>query len=207
MASVHIHSIMFNEEYILPFFLDYYSSFADKIFIHDDHSTDSTAEIAKSYPKVTLIPYAHNGLVESEFSQTLEDSYKKYSRGKADWVMCVDADEFIDKDLPDVRGVVLRTKGYTMIGATGKLADCNPIRTRSYDKPVVFDPELDVKFGDGRHTVNLPLTDSKLKLLHYKYLSRDSYLKRAEESYPRIMDEEMMAYRINKGLNWYDRHV
>jgi hypothetical protein len=93
-----------------------------------------------------------------------------------------------------------------MIGKTGRLEDCKKVRMRSFDKPVVFDASLDVRFGDGRHTVNLPTTDSNLELWHYKYPSREYYLERNTEAYPRIMDDKQMAYRLKKGLRWYDEH-
>lgn len=191
---------------MLPMFLEHYS-LADRIFIIDDHSTDRTAEIAKAHPKVTYLEYGFEGLNEEEFSSTFESMCKVYP---SDWAVCVDGDEFIQgletlKDEP--RGVVLKTTGFMMIGETGKLEDCRPVRMKSFDKPVVFDPSLDVKFGDGRHSVNLPTKDSRLELLHYKYPSREYYLERNLDAYPRIMDKKMMDYRIKKGLAWYDAHV
>lgn len=204
MAKVSVISIMYNEEFILPYFLKHYD-FADKIIIWDDHSTDNTAKIAQHNPKVTWLPYPHEGLDEKQFSETFEAT-AWLSRNEADWVYCVDADEFITGKLPDTRGVVLKTTGYTMIGSEGTPNNCQRVRTPAYDKPVVFDPKLEVKFGDGRHTINLPTQDSNLELLHYKYLSRDYYLNRALETYPRIMDHKTMNYRVKKGLDWYDEH-
>jgi glycosyltransferase involved in cell wall biosynthesis len=191
---------------MLPYFLEHYSQFADRIFIIDDHSTDLTAEIAKAHPMVSYSEYKFNGLNEAEFSATLELMAKK---NPSDWAVCVDGDEFITglETLKDEPSGVLKTTGYMMIGKTGKLEDCKKVRMRSFDKPVVFDPKLDVRFGDGRHSVNLPARDSQLELLHYKYPSREYYLKRNLETYPRIMDEKQMVYRINRGLDWYDKHV
>lgn len=42
---IHAHILAWNEEKILPFTLDYYSSFCEKIFIHDNMSTDSSDDI------------------------------------------------------------------------------------------------------------------------------------------------------------------
>ncbi len=203
---INIFSIQWNEEFMLPKFLEHYSQYADRIFIIDDHSTDLTAEIAKAHPLVTYLEYGFEGLNEDEFSSTFESMYKIYP---SDWAVCVDGDEFITglETLKDEPSGVLKTTGYMMIGKTGKLEDCKKIRMKSFDKPVVFDPSLDVKFGDGRHTVNLPTRESKLELLHYKYPSREYYLERNKAAYPRIMDDKMMAYRLKKGLNWYDTHV
>jgi hypothetical protein len=82
-------------------------------------------------------------------------------------------------------------------------------RTPSWDKPIIFDPKLDVKFGDGRHTVNLPTTQTDIKLLHYKYLSVDNYLEHNMVGYRRIkgMDAEQRAYRIERGLSNFEKKL
>jgi hypothetical protein len=52
---IHVHILTHNEEKLLPFTLDNYSSFSDKIFIHDNMSDDSTDDIVSRYPKVEII--------------------------------------------------------------------------------------------------------------------------------------------------------
>lgn len=78
---------------------------------------------------------------------------------------------------------------------------------KTFDKPIVFDPSLDVKFGDGRHSVNLPTRDSKLELWHYKYPSREYYKQRNILAYPRIMNARDTEYRLKRGLEYYDRNA
>src|SRR5438552_12457573 len=121
---IHIFSIMRNEEAILPYFLRHYETFADRIFIFNDHSTDKTVEIAKAHLKTTVMDFPYNrGLQEDDFSNCFQDAYKKYSRGVADWAMCVDADEFIYhmeilellKRQREKGRRVLRTTGYSMV--------------------------------------------------------------------------------------------
>lgn len=204
--TLHIYTIAWNEEFMLPYFLKHYSRYASRIFVIDDHSTDRTAEIAKAHPLVTYIPYRYNGLNEKEFSETFVKMAKEYP---SDWAVCVDTDEFIKGlgRLGDNPGVVLKTKGYMMLGRTGRLEDCKAVRMETFDKPVVFDPKLDIQFGDGRHTVNKHTLKSDLKLLHYKYPSREYYVERNMASYPRIMDSKMADYRLNKGIRYYDRNI
>ena len=200
-----VYTIVWNEEFMLPHFLDHYENVADRIFIIDDHSTDKTAEIAQAHPKVQYFEYGFDGLDEDEFNDTFESFYKTFSRG---WVAVVDCDEFITGllTLGEPNGQVLKTNGYMMIGKTGRLEDCKSIRMKSWDKPIVFDSKLDVRFGAGRHSVNLPVTDSSLELLHYKYPSREYYIERNTEGYKRIagMDEKEQTKRLRMGLNWYD---
>ena len=204
--TINIYSIVWNDEFILPHFLKHYEKFADKIFIIDDHSTDRTAEIAKAHPKVEYSVYEHEGLNEQEFNDTF---YKFYKSNPSDWAVVVDSDEFVGGlyNLPYIPSAVYKTTGYTMIGKTGKLEDCRPLRTRTWDKPIVFNPKLDVRFGEGRHSVNLPTTQSGLELWHYKYPSREYYIKRNTEGYARYMDKRLASTMLKRGLDWYDKHA
>lgn len=211
--KINVYSIVWNAEVLLPYFLRHYSQFADRIFIVDDHSTDKTAKIAKSHPMVTYIPYGFDGLNEDEFNDTF---YSLYKENPSDWAMCVDQDEFVYK--PRLEGLegVLATRGYTMVSnhlptTLNQIYDELKMgfRTPSWDKPIIFDPKLDVKFGDGRHTVNLPATQTNIKLLHYKYLSVDNYLEHNLVGYRRIagMGAEERAYRIERGLSNFEKKL
>ena len=202
---MNVYTIVWNEEFMLPHFLAHYEKFADKIFVIDDHSTDKTAEIAKAHPKVVYSEYGFEGLDEDEFNDTF---YSFYKNNPSDWAIVADCDEFVVGEMPKESGVY-KTEGFMMLGRTGKLEDCVGIRMKSWDKPIVFDPSLDVHFGIGRHSVDLPVKQSNLELLHYKYPSRDYYIKRNTEGYKRIagMDEREQKKRIEMGLSWYDAHI
>ena len=213
--KIHVFSIMWNEEFILPYFLRHYATFADRIFVIDDHSTDRTAEIAKAHPKVTLLDYEYEGLVEDDFNKTFAKAYKEHSR-QADWAMCVDADELvyhphITKALEHRQGV-LKTTGYFIVSdhlpvGGGQIYDelFMGVRFPKWDKPIIFDPKLDVMFGDGRHSVNQPAQPTDIKLLHYRYMSRQYVIDRNTASYPRVdMTEDQREYRMKKALDWYD---
>jgi glycosyltransferase involved in cell wall biosynthesis len=55
--KIHVYIISYNEEKLLPFTLDYYSTFCEKIFVYDNYSTDSSDEIYKKYNKVEVIKW------------------------------------------------------------------------------------------------------------------------------------------------------
>lgn len=221
---IHVFSIMRDEEAILPYFLRHYSAFADKIFVLDDHSIDRTVEIAKAHDKVELVDFNYEGgLNEDEHTLAFVEAYKKYSRGIADWVICVDADEFIyHKDIKSVfeaqreRGrQVLKARGYNMFSASYPKTDkqlyevCNMgLRNTLYDKQVIFDPSLDISFTSGRHKAILPeginFYSCKLVLLHYRYLDKESTLNRLK--WPRHnASERKMAWKRQRDLARYEQ--
>jgi len=222
---IHIYSIVRNDAYLLPYFIRHYSTFADKIFIIDDHSTDNTKEIANSFPNVEVLDYEYNnGFNEDSFSQSLIDHYKKHSRGKADWVMCADSDEFIyHKDMKKVlkeqrdKGHrVMETLGYMMVSKElpsrgGQIYDeiKEGLIMPQYGKTVIFDPELNVTFGHGRHKTSIKELvtsgDVGIKLLHYRYLSKEFFIARSEHLYERAgYDKKTCDYRMKRGLKWYE---
>lgn len=225
--KIHVYSIMRNEEFLLPYFLRHYARFAERIFIINDHSTDKTVTLSKAHPKVTLLEFPYTrGLNEDDFNTCLCQSYKTYSR-EADWVMCVDGDEFIYH--PDIignltyqqkRGVqIIKTTGYSMFSeqlpqtSDQIYTECRQgIRERRYDKPIVFDPKLDIVFAKGRHTIAHPEEirprKGKLALLHYRYISREYFLKRTRHNLARIeMTDALRTYLIDAGAKFYDRII
>jgi len=197
--KIHVYSVMRNEEDLLPYFLRHYSTFADTIFILDDHSTDRTIEIARANKKVRLIDFNYKGGMEDDFdlSNAFEESYKKYSRGVADWIMTVDADEFMYnksmtrtlKEQKKLDTKAIQATAYTMFSkkfpvTKGQIyKECFwGKRSRAYDKTVIFNPSLDVKLGMGRHRTKLPnnvkSSRADILMLHFRYLSRNFIIKR-----------------------------
>lgn len=222
---IHIYSIMRNEEYLLPYFLRHYSTFADSIFIFNDHSSDKTVGIAQKNNKVKMMDFKYNrGLNEDDFNECFTCAYKKFSRGIANWVMCVDADEFVySKNIKDVlktqkeKGIrAIKTTSYTMVseklpkGRSQIYDECfMGVRTPGFDKEITFDPSLDITFSGGRHTITISggirPVKAKITLLHYRYLSMDYLLKRNTESFARTpaMTTEIKNYRMKKAIDWY----
>jgi hypothetical protein len=210
--KINVYSIMWNAEMILPYFLRHYSQFANRIFIVDDHSTDQTAQIAKDHPMVTYLPHDGKGLNEDVFNQTF---YELYRTNPSDLAIVADQDEFVMEPTMTESGVY-SCEGYTMVSkhlpsTDGQIYDelKEGFRTPSWDKPIIFDPKLDVRFGDGRHSVNLPVVKSTTKLLHYKYPSKGYYLSHNMTGYHRIdgMDGDQWSYRLKRGLDNFNKEL
>lgn len=91
--SIEVITMVFNEAFLMPFFLRHYS-FADHIRVIDDlETTDNTKEIVGKYPNATheyigFLSGFDNDLAVAKLNQC-------YRESKADWVIAVDADEFV----------------------------------------------------------------------------------------------------------------
>lgn len=195
---IHAHILAWNEEKILPFTLDYYSQFCDKIFIYDNMSTDTSDEIYKKYPKVDVTKWGSNGEInEMNYVNIKSTRYRDVSRD-ADWVIVCDCDEFLyHEGLLDIlaeykkTGVTVpRIDGHDMVSETFPEYDGELITKKvkigsdvygPMCKNIIFDPKLNVEYGIGGHSFQAPgavySNGPDLKLLHYKFLGKE-YVKR-----------------------------
>jgi hypothetical protein len=189
---IHAHILAFNEEKILPFTLDYYSNICDKIYIYDNMSTDSSDEIYKRYPKVTVIKWnSNNEINELNYLNIKNNGYKLSREDNADWVIVCDTDEFLYhprllEKLEHYKNegiTVPKIDGHDMVSESfpeydGELIT-KKIKTGSevyppFCKNIVFNPKIDAKFGIGGHSFQsnntINSSSPELKLLHYKFL-------------------------------------
>ena len=85
-----------NEAWILRAFLEATSLWADHIIIADQMSTDGSREIARSFPKVTLIDNDRQDMHQAATRRLLFDAAKKIPGDKV--IFTLDADEFLAGD-------------------------------------------------------------------------------------------------------------
>jgi hypothetical protein len=92
--KIRIYTVCWNESAMLPHFLRHYQ-FADKIVVYDHHSTDDSAAIIWRFPN-TILHTLHcpDEIHESQLLRVKNNIYKE-CRGQADFVIVVDADEFV----------------------------------------------------------------------------------------------------------------
>jgi len=216
---LHVYTVVWNESYMMPYFLRHYEKVADKILVFDDFSTDGTRDIVKAHPKAELHDWpCESGMIEPVKAKFFSREYRTRSRGIADWVICVDCDEFIYH--PDLRSVLeeqkaLGTKAIKpdqglIVGATttphtdGQLYDACPygFERRAYAKPVIFTPDIDVWFGHGQHHSAVRPDVPKVRgtgivLLHCCYLSREWILEHLKVRFARMPQHELD--RVNAG--------
>ena len=220
--NIAVHTVCYNEEKLLPFFLDYYARFASKITIWDNFSTDATEAIAKSYKKTKVEIQKFN--TDNEFREDIQIHIKNncWKGDKADWVIVCDVDEFLYAgDLAAFlaqRGQfhVFKPVGYNMVSERfpeyGPLLITEQITSgvmaENYSKMVLFNPRIvkEIDYSVGAHTAKprgnaaIWLYDARnfngdLKLLHYKNISFEYRYGKNKEYAPRVGP-------ISKQFNW-----
>ena len=213
--KIHSYIVAYNEEKLLPFTLDYYSIFCEKIFIYDNFSTDSSDEIYKKYNKVIVNKFDTQNTQDEIITRNIKSNeYKKYSRNcDVDWVIIADCDEFIYhpnlieklKEYKKNGITVAQTSGHEMASVTfteydGQLLP-NIIKIGSekmkmLSKNTIFNPNIDINFGIGTHnftsnnTVLSPNDD--IKILHYKCLGKEYVTNIYKERFKRLSHSSKM---------------
>lgn len=226
--EIHAHILTYNEEKLLPFTLDYYSTFCSKIFIHDNMSNDFSDKIFEKYNKVIVKKWSSSETFD-ELSQINKrnNDYKLYSRD-ADWVIVCDCDEFlyhpnlIDKltqykqdgvTVPNVLGYVMASEHFP--NYDGKLIT-DKIKTGwgvdiHGSKNIVFDPKIDMYYGPGSHTFTssntIKSTDSELKILHYRLLGKDYVDEMYKIRLDRLSDDTKIRGWNTHYNNPKDKHI
>jgi hypothetical protein len=199
---VHLYTICWNEEYMLPYFFRYYDTLVDRYVFFDDGSTDRTLDILGKHPKAEIRQLPRLDNIDSYIlaAQNVHNTCWKESRGQADWIIITAVDEFLYA--PNLAGYLANCtkQGVTAIPALGyqMISRRLPSEKRNLIKLVkrgcawgrmnklsIFDPNKISETNQhvGRHEaepdgdVKYPNTDVVLNL-HYKYLSFEKTLKR-----------------------------
>lgn len=196
--NLHVHSIIWNEAPLLPYWLRHYEQYAERIFVWDAQSTDGTRELLEAHPLVTVLDQQCKGLDDHYFTECFM-RYRDLS-ASADWCACVAADEFIyhpqlTQRLTTLDATKVQLTGYSMFSdhfptTTGQIYD--EIQHGYPDcwsrKTVLFRPQVKMQWKPGLHVEvsgDRPLVGSGIKLLHYRYLGADYYLQRMKRNYAR----------------------
>jgi len=209
--KIHAHILAWNEEKILPFTLDYYSTICEKIFVYDNMSTDSSDDIYKKYEKVEVVKWGSNDEInELNYVKIKSEEYKNRSRNQdVDWVIICDCDEFlyhpnlIEKLTEYKKNGITYPKvdGHDMFSETFPIYDGELITEKikygsevyePMSKQIIINPNVDVRYGIGAHKsecFNCKTTENtELKLLHYKFIDFKYVLNRYRNSNNRLSE-------------------
>lgn len=214
-----VHAACYNEERMLPFFLDYYSKIAKKIVVYDNYSTDKSVDIVKSYSNTKIIPFDTSEKV-SDFKLTkLKNNCWKGD--DSEYSIICDIDEFIySNNFSKLLENTLDFDAYIPIGfqmVSDFFPDCNVqifeqiksgYRDDVFGKMALIRPKklLATNYNHGAHSANpiastrllgranvFKAADSKLdlKLLHYKNLGFEYLYQRISMAKARLGDDTL----------------
>lgn len=93
--KIGIVTSIYNEEYLLPIFLEHYK-FADEItFFYDTDTTDNSLEIINEYKKTNVVIQEFNTGVGIDDEYMTIQLHEKLKSTIMDYSICVDADELL----------------------------------------------------------------------------------------------------------------
>jgi len=206
-----------NEEFLMPYLLRHYTSFSDVVIL-ENNSTDKTVEIAESFPRTRVLRLKTDDVKDNQWIIDVKNSV--YKSSKADYVIVVDADEFVyHKDIISVLkeakktgGEIVTTDWYEMCSTflpSGQGQIYDEIKTGHSGGPKIniFSPKVDIRFEVGCHKCH-PVIGcwvpfyfySSIKTLHYRNISLDWVLKRNERDRVRLSNrniERGWSYQYN----------
>ena len=217
-----IISHFYNEEYLLPWWLNHHKKYFDHGILINYASTDKSVEIINSFPNTEVIEWDSNGQVRDDLYLEIKNNIWKQSRGKCDYVIVGDADEFLYHD--NMIDFLTRSKknditlfkpeGYHMIGDEDLDLNYNDnllekvkygIIGSSNDKLMMFNPnkiqEINYMFGchqaNPKGIVNL-YQFNDLKMLHYKYLGLKDFIPKQK-----LRGDRLSEFNKQRGLGMY----
>jgi hypothetical protein len=207
--------LAFNEAVLMPYWLAHYRAFCERMVVYVDAATDDGTDALAQRGGADVRYHRTDGLDDEGFVAFAQEHYAE-ARGRADWVIWVDADEFLYHPLGiGCRLDFLRGQGVTRPVVQGyqMVADAPPagplpiteqitrgLPAREYSKTCVFAPELDVRWTPGKHSASVQGPDTRddgtdpLRLLHYRYLGHDWLVQRNARNFAR-MGEAQKARR------------
>lgn len=217
---IHVYSLCYNEEEILPLYLRHYKQFTDKIIVYDNHSTDNSVKILKEND-VDVRTFTTNNTFDDIVMLNMWNNMYKESRGVADWVVVCCIDEFLYH--PNIRDVlktykiqganIARVEGFNMLAEDENVyEDLSKLEGQIYDtiktgtpwegdnKFLVFNPGVDINYQAGCHVCSPEgwypkfSADCVLKNLHYSLRGKEKSLQKNQAFRDRMSEN-------NKNLN------
>lgn len=154
---------------MLPYYLRHYSTFCERVIVLDNQSTDDTLMICGEYPMVEVREYNTNETFNDYIHLDLKHQCIGDARGKADFIIVSDCDEFIVHPnilewLEHNDSAVIFPTGFQMVSQTfptgnGQIYDeiKYGVPDPWYTKPILINPNKVESFGwiEGCHEINL----------------------------------------------------
>lgn len=215
---VTIYTVCYNEELILPFFIEHYRNIFPncRIVIYDNESTDNSVLIAESYNCEVIKFQTNNTISDSKYLEIKNNCWKNST---TDWNIVCDCDEICLITLEDLKiedhvgTSIIRFSAYDMVNISDNPDDIeikklkNGSRNSIYDKDFLFKKSriTDINYFPGCHKSN-PIgspqySNKQYKMLHYKYIGENYLINRHNIFKNRLSKENI---NFNWGTHYND---
>jgi glycosyltransferase involved in cell wall biosynthesis len=195
---IDLYTMTWNDKTLLPHFLRHYASWVDRIVVFDDYSDDGTRDLLQTCQKVEMRNLPDKGDSFVLTALNIWNHAWKESRGRADWVIVTNVDEFFVhrhgestflESLRATAHTIVHPLGFEMYGAAFPDSGAELVRQvphgvalRQNDKMQIFNPNAisEMNYSPGRHVanpmgeINIAREDSGA-LLHYKLVDLENY--------------------------------
>jgi len=171
--------INYNDSFYIPFLAKHYLKFCEKVIMFDNYSSDGSRAVAELFGFEVRL-FGRPGILDDQHYLDVKNHCWKEQRGKGiDFVIIVDADEFVFIDSLHEENKIPKVTGYNMISEILPQEDITEIKTgdysESYSKQAIFNPDamIEINYVHGCH-VNRMVSESEksgeCRLLHYRQI-------------------------------------
>ena len=182
----------------MPFVIRHYQKFCDRIIIYDNHSTDGSAELARSLG-CEVVAFGTK-FFDDQVNMDLKNNCWKNSN--AEWVIVADFDEILTSDIThwnlsknewqpnpsmalnmirDIeKATIIKTIGWQIMSDEMPKEDIleltNGYRFDNYSKNIIFNPQAikEINYNPGAHRCSpvgdVVWSEESLYVLHYKHI-------------------------------------
>jgi hypothetical protein len=205
VLKIDLFAFTFNDEKMLPFFIDYYKPIVDHMTFIDSGSTDKTLKLIKDYKVI------NTGLTTWDWDAGHVILQNVWKDSKADYIFFPNVDEIFYRqnlraflELNIGRIDIFQMVGFQMVADSfpkkgSDILDINiGIPDSLYDKYMIFSPKADITFLNAHNikTNSKKVCSFAIKLLHYKFLGVEEQLRRAK-----LVKQRVPATSFCKGIN------
>lgn len=155
---IALYFINWNDSFYLPFIKEHYGKFCSKIVMYDNYSSDDSYGLAKRLGFETRSFGVRGQLNDQDYLDVKNNCWKE-ERGKSDYVIVCDADEFIVCP-ENLKSSAPKVIGFNMISdflPKIKITEINSgSLSESYSKQAIFNPNEieEINYVHGCHVNN-----------------------------------------------------
>lgn len=207
---ITLYFINWNDSFYLPFIKKHYGSICQRIVMYDNHSTDGSQELARQLGFEVRM-FGQPNVLNDQYYLDVKNHCWKEERGKSDYVIVCDADEFVTID--DLKGSAPKVMGYNMISDLTAIHEITDINTgffdENYSKQAIFDPNRieEINFVHGCHKNWIKGDISKegnCRLLHYRMIGGVERMIEKHRTYRERMSEFNKKHKMGFHYNHSD---